>query len=127
MPAIPDTYDVIRWLLGILIFCGMAAASYGSDHVIVDLMWRVVPGPGGAHARRVFPAGRAKRHGRLHLDVRREGDRHARCPHRYSFDLRQPVWPNYRVVRVELAVIALLLMLRMLVFAPFKLVLAAVT
>ena len=41
--AIPDSYDLTRLLLGILIFWGMAVASYRGDHISVDLLWGVSP------------------------------------------------------------------------------------
>src|SRR5499426_602130 len=36
---IPDSYDVGRMLLGILIFWGIAATSYRGGHITVDLVW----------------------------------------------------------------------------------------
>src|SRR5499433_2039502 len=41
--AIPDSYDVGRLLLGILIFWGIAATSYRGGHITVDLLWANVP------------------------------------------------------------------------------------
>jgi TRAP-type C4-dicarboxylate transport system permease small subunit len=37
--SIPDSYDVGRMLLGILIFWGIAATSYRGAHITVDLVW----------------------------------------------------------------------------------------
>ena len=37
--SIPDSYDVGRLLLGILIFWGIAATSYRGTHITVDLVW----------------------------------------------------------------------------------------
>jgi len=36
---IPDSYDFGRFLLGILIFWGIAATSYRGTHITVDLIW----------------------------------------------------------------------------------------
>ena len=36
---IPDSYDFGRFLLGILIFWGIAATSYRGGHITVDLVW----------------------------------------------------------------------------------------
>src|SRR3972149_8228126 len=36
--SIPDSYDFTRLLLGILIFWGMAVASYRGGHISVDLL-----------------------------------------------------------------------------------------
>src|ERR1700687_6069924 len=40
--AIPDSYDIGRLLLGILIFWGIAATSYRGTHITVDLVWASV-------------------------------------------------------------------------------------
>jgi TRAP-type C4-dicarboxylate transport system permease small subunit len=37
--SIPESYDVGRFLLGILIFWGIAATSYRGTHITVDLVW----------------------------------------------------------------------------------------
>src|ERR1700746_854864 len=37
--AIPDSCDIGRMLLGILIFWGIAATSYRGGHITVDLVW----------------------------------------------------------------------------------------
>src|SRR4030081_441808 len=37
--AIPDSFDIGRMLLGILIFWGIAATSYRVGHITVDLIW----------------------------------------------------------------------------------------
>src|SRR5712671_6796476 len=40
--AIPDSFDIGRMLLGILIFWGIAATSYRGGHITVDLVWASV-------------------------------------------------------------------------------------
>jgi TRAP-type transport system small permease protein len=37
--SIPDSYDLGRMLLAILIFWGIAATSYRGTHITVDLVW----------------------------------------------------------------------------------------
>src|SRR5437879_13497161 len=37
--AIPDAYNFGQFLLGILIFWGIAATSYRGTHITVDLVW----------------------------------------------------------------------------------------
>ncbi|MGJ4881018.1 MULTISPECIES: TRAP transporter small permease [unclassified Bradyrhizobium] len=37
--SIPDSFDIGRMLLGILIFWGIAATSYRGTHITVDLIW----------------------------------------------------------------------------------------
>src|ERR1700726_52137 len=40
--SIPDSFDIGRLLLGILIFWGIAATSYRGTHITVDLIWASV-------------------------------------------------------------------------------------
>lgn len=40
---IPDSYDFGSLLLGILIFWGIAGASYRGEHITVDLAWSAAP------------------------------------------------------------------------------------
>jgi TRAP-type transport system small permease protein len=51
--SIPDSYDIGRMLLGILIFWGIAATSYRGAHITVDLLWSAC-GPRGKRAIDVF-------------------------------------------------------------------------
>ena len=37
--SIPDSFDIGRMFLGILIFWGIAATSYRGTHITVDLIW----------------------------------------------------------------------------------------
>src|ERR1700737_2694319 len=37
--AIPDSFNIGQYLLGILIFWGIAATSYRGTHITVDLVW----------------------------------------------------------------------------------------
>src|SRR5258707_9727886 len=37
--AIPDSFDIGRMLLGMLIFWGIAATYYRGTHITVDLIW----------------------------------------------------------------------------------------
>ena len=41
--AIPDSYNIGQYLLGILIFWGIAATSYRGTHITVDLVWAAAP------------------------------------------------------------------------------------
>ena len=43
--SIPDSYDLGRNLLGILIFWGIAVTGYRGEHITVDLLWNAVPVP----------------------------------------------------------------------------------
>ena len=109
--AIPDTYDISRLLLAILIFWGMAGAGYRGEHITVDLLW----GAFGPRVRRV-------------LDVfanlvtlfammvfawmmwRKVFD--TRADNVLTFDLRQPVWIYYLVAWLGLAASVVLVALR---------------
>ena len=51
--AIPDSFDLGRMLLGILIFWGIAATSYRGSHITVDLLWSAC-GPRAQRAIDVF-------------------------------------------------------------------------
>src|SRR5215469_13095153 len=51
--SIPDSFDIGRMLLGILIFWGIAATSYRGGHITVDLVWANV-GPRQQRAIDVF-------------------------------------------------------------------------
>src|SRR5581483_2038975 len=51
--SIPDSFDIGRMLLGILIFWGIAATSYRGTHITVDLVWGNV-GPRWQRAIDVF-------------------------------------------------------------------------
>ncbi|HZD91768.1 MAG TPA: TRAP transporter small permease [Pseudolabrys sp.] len=120
--GIPDAYDMTSLMLGILIFWGLAAASYRGDHITVDLLWSAMP-PLVKRAMDVFSAivtliGLAAftwQFAEKVLDVRAE--------HTGTFDLRQPVWIYYFIAWIGLAAAVLLLLLRMLrlLVAPEKL------
>src|SRR5262245_29466721 len=51
--SIPDSYNFGQFLLGILIFWGIAATSYRGTHITVDLVWANV-GPRWQRAIDVF-------------------------------------------------------------------------
>src|SRR6202795_5364632 len=51
--TIPDSFDIGRLLLGILIFWGIAATSYRGGHITVDLVWAAA-GPRGKRMIDIF-------------------------------------------------------------------------
>ena len=53
LTMIPDGYDIGRFLLGILIFWGIAATSYRGAHITVDLVWSAL-GPRGKRRIDIF-------------------------------------------------------------------------
>ncbi len=121
--SIPDSYDITRLLLGILIFWGMAVASYRGDHITVDLLWGAVP-PAVQRVLDVFSAlvtlvamsAFTWMFAEKVIDIRAAGTG--------TFDLREPVWIYYLIAWVGLAAAVFLLVLRTLrlVFWPQKLV-----
>jgi TRAP-type C4-dicarboxylate transport system permease small subunit len=120
--AIPDSYDFTRLLLGILIFWGIAVASYRGDHITVDLLWSAA-GPQAKRTMDVFSA-LVTLVGILAFTwmfaVKVIG---TRADNVGTFDLRQPVWIYYLIAWVGLAAAAILLVARTarLITAPEKL------
>jgi TRAP-type C4-dicarboxylate transport system permease small subunit len=120
--AIPDSYDFSRLLLGILIFWGMAVASYRGDHITVDLLWGAAS-PQAKRAMDVFSALVTLVAMVTFTWMFAEKVLDTRADHVGTFDLREPVWIYYLVAWVGLASAVLLLVLRTvrLVIAPEKL------
>ena len=120
--SIPDSYDFTRLLLGILIFWGMAVASYRGDHIAVDLLWSVSP-PIAKRAMDVFAALVTLVAMAAFTWMFAEKVIGTRADHVGTFDLRQPVWIYYFVAWLGLAAAILLLVLRTvrLVLSPEKL------
>jgi len=120
--AIPDSYDFTCLLLGILIFWGMAVASYRGDHITVDLLWGALPPP-AQRAIDVFSALVTLVAMTAFTWMFAEKVIDIRADHIGTFDLREPVWIYYLVAWLGLGSAVLLLMLRTvrLVIAPDKL------
>lgn len=111
--AIPDSYDLTRLLLGILIFWGIAVASYRGDHISVDLLWGVMP-PWAKRATDTFASlvtlvGLTAFTWMFALKVIG-----TRADNVATFDLREPVWIYYFVAWIGLASAVALLVLRTL-------------
>ena len=120
--SIPDSYDFTRQLLGILIFWGIAVASYRGDHISVDLLWTAAP-PRARRAMDVFSAlvtlvAMATFTWMFAMKVIS-----TRADNVGTFDLRQPIWVYYFVAWIGLAAAVLLLVVRTtrLMFTPEKL------
>lgn len=109
--AIPDTYDISRLLLAILIFWGMAGTGYRGEHITVDLLWGAF-GPRLRRALDVF----ANLVTLFAMTVfawmmwRKVFD--TRADNVLTFDLRQPVWIYYLVAWLGLAASVALVALR---------------
>jgi len=74
--SIPDSFDIGRLLLGILIFWGIAATSYRGGHITVDLVWANVGPKYQRMNRRVCRRWCAVRRVGADLDAVRQGARH---------------------------------------------------
>jgi TRAP-type C4-dicarboxylate transport system permease small subunit len=110
--TIPDSYDLSRLFLGIVIFWGIAVTGFRGDHITVELVYNVLPRP----ARRVLDllatlftlacmalfawamAGKV-------IDIFDSGET--------TYDLRLPVWPFYALAWFGLIGSVLLLLIRL--------------
>ena len=120
--SIPDSYDFTRLLLGIVIFWGIAVASYRGDHISVDLLWSVSP-PWAKRTMDIFAAlvtlvAMAAFTWMFAIKVLG-----TRADNVGTFDLRQPVWIYYAIAWIGLGSAVLLLVVRTvrLVLSPEKL------
>lgn len=109
--SIPDSYDLSRNLLGILIFWGIAIAGFRGDHIAVDLVWSALPLGGrrgldilgslftlGCMAVFAWAVG-----GKV-ADEHRSGET--------TYDLHLPVWPFTLLAWLGLVAAVLLLVVR---------------
>lgn len=117
--AIPDTYDIGRLLLAVLIFWGMAGAGYRGEHITVDLLWGAF-GPRMQRALDVFSNLVTLFAMAVFAYMMWDKVFDTRAEHVLTFDLRQPVWIYYFVAWLGLAASVLLLALRVyrLAFRP---------
>lgn len=120
--SIPDSYDFTRLLLGIVIFWGIAVASYRGDHISVDLLWSASP-PWAKRAMDIFAAlvtliAMAAFTWMFAIKVLG-----TRADNVGTFDLRQPVWIYYAIAWIGLGSAVLLLVVRTvrLVLSPEEL------
>jgi len=109
--SIPDSFDVGRYLLGIIIFWGIAVASFRGDHICVSLLWSAL----GPRARQVMDIFAALvtlvclvvftwMVGTQVINIWRS--------HVLTMDLNLPVWPYYLVAWLGLALSVALILVR---------------
>jgi TRAP-type C4-dicarboxylate transport system permease small subunit len=109
--GIPDSYDFGRLLLGILIFWGIAVASYRGDHITVDLLWGVC-GPSVRRAMDVFA--NALSLAAMAVLTWMVGGKviGTYADNVQTFDLNLPVWIAYLVAWIGIATSIVLLVVR---------------
>lgn len=111
--SIPDSYDLSRNLLGILIFWGIAVTGFRGEHITVDLVWGALP-PRGRRAldlaSTLFTLGCmsvfAWAMGTKVVGTMASGET--------TYDLNLPLWPFYSLAWAGLALSVPLLLVRLL-------------
>ena len=109
--AVPDGFDFARNMLGVMIFWGIALASWRNDHIAVDLVWSAA----GPRLRRALDVANGVimlgcmavfcwMMARKVLSTQASG--------LVTSDLRWPVWPYYLFAWLGLAAAVVLLALR---------------
>ena len=94
--AIPDSFDIGRMLLGILIFWGIAATSYRGTHITVDLLWSNV-GPRMQRFIDVFATLVLLFVVTVQTYTLYDKVATTRTDNVLTFELHLPVWPFYAV------------------------------
>src|SRR4051794_39614379 len=92
--AIPDSFDIGRMLLGVLIFWGIAATSYRGGHITVDLLWGRA-GPRGRRVIDVFATVVLLFVVIVQTTMLFDKVRVTWADHVLTYDLNLPVWPLY--------------------------------
>src|ERR1700738_592514 len=94
--AIPDSFDIGRLLLGILIFWGIAATSYRGGHITVDLVWAAAS-PRGKRAIDIFATLVLLFVVTVQTAMLFDKVRSTRADHVLTYDLHLPTWPFFAV------------------------------
>ena len=93
---IPDGYDIGRFLLGILIFWGIAATSYRGAHITVDLVWSWV-GPQAKRRIDIFATLVLLFVVTVQTYTLYDKVAATRLDHVLTYDLHLPTWPFFAV------------------------------
>jgi TRAP-type C4-dicarboxylate transport system permease small subunit len=94
--SIPDSFDIGRMFLGILIFWGIAATSYRGTHITVDLIWANV-GPKYQRMIDVFATLVLLFVVSVQTYTLFDKVRGTYNDNVLTFDLRMPTWPFFAV------------------------------
>ncbi len=111
--SIPDSYDISSLLLGILIFWGIASASYRGEHITVDLLHGFVA-PAVRRAIATFADIVTLICLIIFTWMVAIKVINTRADNLATFDLRQPVWIYYFVAWIGLAAAIVLMVVRTL-------------
>ena len=116
---IPDSFDIGRMLLGILIFWGIAATSYRGGHITVDLVWANV-GPKYQRMIDVFATLVLLFVVVVQTYTLFDKVITTRADNVQTFDLRIPTWPFFAVAWIGDVAAVLLIAVRTyrLIFHP---------
>jgi TRAP-type C4-dicarboxylate transport system permease small subunit len=119
--SIPDGYDFSSLLLGILIFWGIAVASFRGDHITVDLLWSAAPPP-LKRSMDIFAGMLALGSMLVFTWMMATKVLSTRADNILTFDLRLPVWIFHLAAWLGLAAAVFLLLVRTirLMFWPEK-------
>ncbi len=111
--SIPDSYDLSRNLLGILIFWGIAVTGFRGEHITVDLVWGALP-PRGKRALDL--AGTLFTLGCMSVFAWAMGTKvvGTMASGETTYDLNLPLWPFYSLAWAGLALSVPLLLVRLL-------------
>jgi TRAP-type transport system small permease protein len=109
--SIPDSFDVGRYLLGIIIFWGIAVASYRGDHIAVSLLWSAF-GPRVRRAMDLFAAMLTMFCLIVFTWMVAYKVINTRQSNVLTMDLNLPVWPYYFVAWLGLALAVALMLVR---------------
>jgi TRAP-type C4-dicarboxylate transport system permease small subunit len=110
--SIPDSFDLSRNLLGVLIFWGIAITSFRGDHITVDLLWGVLP-PRARRALDVFATACALACMGVFTWAMADKVVTTRQSAETTYDLHLPIWPFYLLAWSGIAVAFLLLVVRL--------------
>jgi TRAP-type C4-dicarboxylate transport system permease small subunit len=94
--SIPDSFDIGRLMLGILIFWGIAATSYRGAHITVDLIWANV-GPKYQRAIDVFATLVLLFVVTVQTWTLFDKVRGTYNDHVLTFDMHMPTWPFFAI------------------------------
>jgi len=110
--SIPDSYDFMRLVLGVVILWGLASVSYHGEHITVELLWGFLP---SAARRALDVLATAVTLIAMGFFAWMMGSKvlSTRTDNVLTYDLQLPVWIYYLVAWIGLAAAVLLLTVRL--------------